>query len=229
MKVINKTIISSNEPTKDSIWVHKVGNTYVQQMFLESGWTTIGIDVNTARTGYGENGEVLTTITTPVFYITSTDTNLMSDNISTAASLGHNKYQTVLLKGEQYGEAYDVTGYFHNGIIHTLIGEFDVNYNTGAVTIIYKDDNTTAAPLQVADSDTPEAGENLKILMAMSIYPVFLCRFSTGYGTATFNSNDGGEAYIITAAGHGVKYTINEDGSIVKSTEYNLSDELIEM
>jgi hypothetical protein len=153
----------------------------------------------------------------------------MQLNIDTATNIGHNKYQSVMVNGYQYGETYDISGYFHNGIIHTLVGDFDVNYDNGKVTVIFTDDNTTDAPLQVADADTPEAGENLKVLTSMSIYPVFLCRFSVGYGTATFNSNNGGVAYIVTATGHGVKYTINADGSIIKAGEYNLSDDTIAM
>lgn len=221
MKKIANIIFGDTEPSQECLWIHVIDGSYVAQIFTENGWATLG-DVEVA--GLPSESAKLKV---PVFYITYDDEALEQKNLQTAAEIGHNAYRTIELKGELYGDTYDITGYFYDGIIHTILGDFDVNYDTGVITMIYSDDNTTAAPLQVADADTPEAGENLKILMEMSIYPVFLCRFASGYGTATFNSENGGSAFITTANGIGVKYSITKDGVITKVAEYDLTTNII--
>lgn len=210
-----KIIFSESEPSKEGLWLHYKDGRLTLESYGKNGWESIR---HTADESHPEEPEEVKY----VFHITNDDEFLEQANIHTASKIGHNKYTTVELKGTYYSDEYDMYGYFYDGIIYTVFGEFDVNYETGVVSLIYKGDNTTAIELQVASADSAEADENLKLLTQMSIYPVFLCRFDSGYGTATFNSNNGGSAFITTATGHAVLYNISKEGAITKTGEYNL-------
>ena len=216
IKSEKKVIFSQSEPPKEVLWLRYKDGTLTLENYGSKGWESIQ---HTADESHPEEPEEVKY----VFHITNDDEALEQANIHTAARIGHNKYTTVELKGTYYSDEYDMYGYFYDGIIYTVFGEFDVNYDTGVVSLIYKGDNTTAIELQVASSGSAEADENLKLLMQMSIYPVFLCRFENGYGTATFNSNNGGSAFITTATGAAVLYTITAEGVITKAGEYDLT------
>lgn len=209
-------VFSPYEPLKENLWLHYVNGALALQHYGDNGWESVRHIPDVQHPEVPENVKY-------VFNITNDNEELEQANIATAAEIGHNKYTTVELRGSYYSDEYDIYGYFYDGIIYTVFGEFDVNYDTGVVSLIYKGDNTTAIELQVASADSPEADENLKLLMQMSIYPVFLCRFDSGYGTATFNSANGGTAFITTASGTAVLYSITKDGVITKTGEYDLT------
>lgn len=211
-----KVIFSASEPSKKDLWLHYIDGALTLQHYDSKGWESVRHIAD--ETHFEEPEEVKY-----VFHITNDNEELEQANIHTASKIGHDRYTTVELKGTYYSNEYDMYGYFYDGIIYTVFGEFDVNYETGVVSLIYKGDNTTAVELQVASEGTAEADENLRLLRQMSIYPVFFCRFDAGYGTATFNSNNGGSAFITTATGHAVQYTISASGVITKAGEYNLT------
>lgn len=66
---------------------------------------------------------------------------------------------------------------------------------------------------------------NLAKLKKVSSEDSFFVDINYGFGTATFNSGSGGKAFILTASGHALMYTIGADGSVTKTgTDIDLSN-----
>lgn len=58
---------------------------------------------------------------------------------------------------------------------------------------------------------------NLTKLKKVSSEDSFFVDINYGFGTATFNSGSGGKAFILTASGHALMYTISADGAVTKT------------
>lgn len=66
---------------------------------------------------------------------------------------------------------------------------------------------------------------NFAKLKKVSSEDSFFVDINYGFGTATFNSGSGGKAFILTASGHALMYTISADGSVTKTgTDIDLSN-----
>lgn len=111
-------------------------------------------------------------------------------------------------------------GTYYNGVITTFydgfLTEFNVDYNTGSVTVNKQIDPNYIAQivhLSVCSSGTPEAALNLERLRRFS-GDFFLCDITYGIGVGNFNNGSGGKAHITTPDGNEEYYTINTDGSV---------------
>lgn len=72
--------------------------------------------------------------------------------------------------------------------------------------------------------DTPEIlNKNLTKLKKVSKEDSFLVDIDYGFGTGSWNANAGGKAFITTATGVHVNYTISKDGKLTKGLEIDTS------
>ena len=75
--------------------------------------------------------------------------------------------------------------------------------------------------LKIGDSDEVKAF-NMGKLKEVSIQDSFLVDINYGFGTGSWNANDGGKAFITTATGIHVEYTIGKDGTVTKGQEVDV-------
>ena len=210
MKRFRYIIQDVNAPSQEDIWL-KDGKLY----YFSNGWKSLEDRVSLANTEGQEAN-----ITAPVIKLGNT-TEDKAQNITTCSEMATTEVVSVDVEGTVNGITYDAVGIYHNGTVSILEGNkvtvFDIDFNTGRVTIDSKYDTSKLLPyvdLQIGDSESVKA-YNKEHLPTGS----FFVAIDYGYGTGTWNSTTGGTAHIVTATGNVVYYSINADGAVEKSLE----------
>ena len=210
MKRFRYIIQDINAPSQEDIWL-KDGKLY----YFSDGWKSLEDRVSLANTE-GQEAK----ITAPVIKLSNT-TEDKAQNITTCSEISTTEVISVDVEGTINGITYDAVGIYHNGTVSILEGNkvtvFDIDFNTGRVTIDSKYDTSKLLPyvdLQIGDSDTVKQ-YNKEHLPTGS----FFVAIDYGYGTGTWNSTSGGTAHIVTATGNTVYYNISADGSVTKLLE----------
>ena len=210
MKRFRYIIQDINAPSQEDIWL-KDGKLY----YFSDGQKSLEDRVSLANTEGQEAN-----ITAPVIKLSNT-TEDKAQNITTCSEITTTEVISVDVEGTINGITYDAVGIYHNGTVSILEGNkvtvFDIDFNTGRVTIDSKYDTSKLLPyvdLEIGDSDTVKQ-YNKEHLPTGS----FFVAIDYGYGTGTWNSTSGGTAYIVTATGNTVYYNISADGSVTKLME----------
>ena len=211
MKKYRYIIQSESAPNIENIWLHN-GKLH----YYEGGWKSIEDRVSIEDTG--QEGE--TTIKAPIIKLDNADSDL-TNNINVCSEISTTEVISVDVEGTINNIKYDAVGIYHNGTVSKLEGNkvtvFDIDFNTGRVTIDSKYDTSKLLPyidLQIGDSEAVKA-YNKEHLPTGS----FFVAIDYGYGTGTWNSTTGGTAHIVTATGNVVYYSIGADGTVEKSLE----------
>ena len=211
MKRFKYIIQSEFAPNIENLWLHN-GKLH----YYEGGWKSIEDRVSIEDTGQG--GEA--TIKAPIIKLDNTDSDL-TNNINVCSEISTTEVISVDVEGTINNIKYDAVGIYHNGTVSILEGNkvtvFDIDFNTGRVTIDSKYDTSKLLPyvdLEIGDSDTVKQ-YNKEHLPTGS----FFVAINYGFGTGTWNSTTGGTAHIVTATGNVVYYSINADGAVEKSLE----------
>ena len=199
-----------NAPSQEDIWL-KDGKLY----YFSDGWKSLEDRVSLANTE-GQEAK----ITAPIIKLSNT-TEDKAQNITTCSEISTTEVISVDVEGTINGITYDAVGIYHNGTVSILEGNkvtvFDIDFNTGRVTIDSKYDTSKLLPyvdLEIGDSDTVKQ-YNKEHLPTGS----FFVAIDYGYGTGTWNSTSGGTAHIVTAIGNTVYYNISAEGSVTKLLE----------
>ena len=210
MKRFRYIIQDVNAPSQEDIWL-KDGKLY----YFSNGWKSLEDRVSLANTE-GQEAK----ITAPIIKLSNT-TEDKAQNITTCSEISTTEVVSVNVEGTINGITYDAVGIYHNGTVSILEGNkvtvFDIDFNTGRVTIDSKYDTSKLLPyvdLQIGDSESVKA-YNKEHLPTGS----FFVTIDYGYGTGTWNSTSGGTAHIVTATGNTVYYNISADGSVTKLME----------
>ena len=210
MRRIRYIIQDINAPSQEDIWL-KDGKLY----YFSNGWKSLEDRVSLVNTEGQEAN-----ITAPVIKLSNT-TEDKAQNITTCSEISTTEVISVDVEGTINGITYDAVGIYHNGTVSILEGNkvtvFDIDFNTGRVTIDSKYDTSKLLPyvdLEIGDSDTVKQ-YNKEHLPTGS----FFVAIDYGYGTGTWNSTTGGQAHIVTAYGNTVYYSIDVDGSVAKILE----------
>ena len=210
MKIFRSIIQDNNAPSIYDLWL-KDGVLY----YYDGGWKTLSDKVALNNPTQGE-----AQISAPVIKLGNTIED-KQNNISVCSNLGVTQVISVNVEGTINNTTYDAVGIYHNGTISILEGNkvtvFDIDFNTGRVTIDSKYDTSKLLPyvdLQIGDSESVKA-YNKEHLPTGS----FFVAIDYGYGTGTWNSTTGGQAHIVTAYGNTVYYSIDVDGSVAKILE----------
>lgn len=80
-----------------------------------------------------------------------------------------------------------------------------------------------AVTLEVGNDEGVKA-RNLAKLKTVTSHDSFFTNINYGFGTASWNNNTGGVAFIITTGGTAKPYSINADGSVAGGIDVNLKD-----
>ena len=78
--------------------------------------------------------------------------------------------------------------------------------------------------LEIGNSEEVKSRNLAKLKAIQSVDHLFFANIDYGYGTAKWLSTTGGESFIITSTGNAVVYTIDKDGSVVKSFETDIKN-----
>ena len=209
MRRFRYIIQSEIAPDIENIWLYQ-GDLY----YYEGGWRLLKDQVNI------ESVNKQKTIITPVIKLNNTEEDL-KNNIKVCSELSTTEVISIDVEGTINNTKYDVVGVYHNGTVSILEGNkvtvFDIDFNTGLVTIDSKYDTSKLLPyvdLQIGDSEAVKA-YNKEHLSTGS----FFVALDYGYGTGTWNSTTGGQVHIVTAYGNTVYYSIDVDGSVAKMLE----------
>ena len=210
MKRFRYIIQDVNAPSQEDIWL-KDGKLY----YFSNGWKSLEDRVSLANTEGQEAN-----ITAPIIKLSNT-TEDKAQNITTCSEISTTEVISVDVEGTINGITYDAVGIYHNGTVSILEGNkvtvFDIDFNTGRVTIDSKYDTSKLLPyvdLEIGDSDAVKQ-YNKEHLPTGS----FFVAIDYGYGTGTWNSTSGGTAHIVTATGNTVYYNISAEGSVTKLLE----------
>ena len=159
-------------------------------------------------------------VVAPVIKLGNT-TEDKQNNIKVCADYSTTDVISIDVEGIFQGLSYDAVGIYHNGTVSILEGNhctvFDVNFNTGEVTLDSKYDTSKFLPyvdLEIGNSAQTKA-YNIERLQTGT----FFCGIDYGFGVGTWNSTNGGSAHIVTAYGNMVYYSISNDGIVAKMTE----------
>ena len=211
MRRFKYIIQSESAPNVENIWLHN-GKLF----YFEGGWKSIEDRVSLEDAG--QQGQAA--IKAPIIRLNNTDSDL-ANNIIVCSEISTTEVISVDIEGTINGVTYDAVGIYHNGTVSILEGNkvtvFDIDFNTGRVTIDSKYDTSKLLPyvdLEIGDSDTVKQ-YNKEHLPTGS----FFVAIDYGYGTGTWNSTNGGTAHIVTATGNTVYYNISADGSVTKLLE----------
>ena len=207
-----KYIIKSEiAPSIENIWLHNG-----ELFYFDGGWKLIKDKVNLNNPSEGQEASIIA----PVIKLNNTEEDL-KNNIKVCSELSTTEVISIDVEGTINNTKYDVVGVYHNGTVSILEGNkvtvFDIDFNTGLVTIDSKYDTSKLLPyvdLQIGDSESVKA-YNKEHLSTGS----FFVALDYGYGTGTWNSTTGGQAHIVTAYGNTVYYSIDVDGSVAKMLE----------
>lgn len=80
-----------------------------------------------------------------------------------------------------------------------------------------------AVTLEVGNDEGVKS-RNLAKLKTVTSHNSFFTNINYGFGTASWNNNTGGVAFIITTGGTAKPYSINTDGSVVGGIDVNLTN-----
>lgn len=214
MRRFRGIIESPTAPPTDMIWILNHEFRY----YSGGKWLLINNPVNLETSG----------ITSPIIKVGNTSED-KANNLSVCSEYSTSDVVTMNIEGTLYGKYYDVLGVYHNGTISILEGNhctvFDVNFDTGEVTLDSKYDTSQLLPytiLEIGNSDEVKT-INLERLRAQSVTGVtantFFVGIDYGYGVGTWNASTGGQAHIVTAYGTTVYYSITEDGAVSNTIE----------
>lgn len=78
--------------------------------------------------------------------------------------------------------------------------------------------------LEIGNSEEVKSRNLAKLNAIQSVDHLFFADIDYGYGAAKWLSTTGGESFIITSTGNAVVYTIDKDGSVVKSFETDIKN-----
>lgn len=211
MRKIVGIVESSVTPPTNVIWLYNG----VAKYFSDGKWIEIGgnpVSINNPSQGVA--------ITAPVIKLGNSDED-RANNVEVCSRFGITEIVSVDVEGIIGGFRYDAVGIYHNGTVSILEGNkctvFDINFNTGQVTLDSKYDTSRLLPyidLEIGNSDTTKA-YNMERLQTGT----FFCDIDYGFGVGTWNSTTGGTAHIVTVTGNTVYYDISNDGIVAKDME----------
>lgn len=189
MRRFKYIIQSETAPDVENIWLHNG-----ELLYFNGGWKSL--KDRTTINNPSEGGSTEATIVAPVIKLNNTDTDLIN-NINVCSKLSTTEVVSVDVEGTINNTTYDAVGIYHNGTVSILEGNkvtvFDIDFNTGRVTIDSKYDTSKLLPyvdLQIGDSESVKA-YNKEHLPTGS----FFVAIDYGYGTGTWNSTTGGQAH----------------------------------
>lgn len=204
-------IESPTPPPTQFIWVYGGEARY----HCNGKWTSISRDKVSV-----ENPAEGASVVAPVIKLGNT-TEDKENNIIVCANLSTTEVVSMDVEGTMYGLTYDAIGIYHNGTVSILEGNkctvFDVDFNTGEVTLDSKYDTSKLLPyvdLEIGNSEEVKAS-NLERLQLGH----FFVSIDYGYGVGSWNPTNGGHAHIVTAFGNTVYYNISPNGIVVKEME----------
>ena len=211
MRKIVGIVESSVAPPTNVVWLQNgVAKYFSDGKWIEIGGNPVSID----------NPSQGTAITAPVIKLSNSDED-RANNVEVCSKFGITEVVSVNVEGIIGGLRYDAIGIYHNGTVSILEGNkctvFDINFNTGQVTLDSKYDTSRLLPyvdLEIGNSDTTKA-YNMERLQTGT----FFCGIDYGFGVGTWNSTTGGSAHIVTATGNTVYYDITHDGIVTKEME----------
>ena len=211
MRKIVGIVESSVAPPTNVVWLQNgVAKYFSDGKWIEIGGNPVSID----------NPSQGTAITAPVIKLSNSDED-RANNVEVCSKFGITEVVSVNVEGIIGGLRYDAIGIYHNGTVSILEGNkctvFDINFNTGQVTLDSKYDTSRLLPyvdLEIGNSDTTKA-YNMERLQTGT----FFCGIDYGFGVGTWNSTTGGSAHIVTATGNTVYYDITNDGIVTKERE----------
>ena len=202
---------SPTPPPIQYIWLHGGEARY----HCNGKWTSISKDKASIENPTGEASFI-----TPVIRLGNT-TEDKENNILVCSNLSTTDVVSMDVEGTMYGLTYDAIGIYHNGTISILEGNkctvFDVDFNTGEVTLDSKYDTSKLLPyvdLEIGNSEEVKAS-NLERLQLGH----FFVAIDYGYGVGSWNPTNGGHAHIVTAFGNTVYYNISPNGIVMKEME----------
>lgn len=198
-------------PPTNMVWLYKGELRY----FSNGQWVLVGSNPVTLN-----NTVEGASVVAPVIKLGNT-TEDKQNNIKVCAKYSTTDVISIDVEGIFYGLSYDAIGIYHNGTVSILEGNhctvFDINFNTGEVTLDNKYDTSKFLPyvdLEIGNSTQTKA-YNIERLQTGT----FFCGIDYGFGVGTWNSTSGGSAHIVTAYGNMVYYSISNDGVVAKMTE----------
>lgn len=198
-------------PPTNMVWLYKGELRY----FSNGQWVLVGSNPVTLN-----NTVEGASVVAPVIKLGNT-TEDKQNNIKVCAKYSTTDVISIDVEGIFQGLSYDAIGIYHNGTVSILEGNhctvFDINFNTGEVTLDNKYDTSKFLPyvdLEVGNSTQTKA-YNIERLQT----DTFFCGIDYGFGVGTWNSTNGGSAHIVTAYGNMVYYSISNDGAVAKVTE----------
>ena len=211
MRRLSGIIESPVAPPTNMIWLYKGELRY----FSNGQWVLVGnnpVTLNNTVEG--------ASVVAPVIKLGNT-TEDKQNNIKVCADYSTTDVISIDVEGIFQGLSYDAVGIYHNGTVSILEGNhctvFDINFNTGEVTLDSKYDTSKFLPyvdLEIGNSAQTKA-YNIERLQTGT----FFCGIDYGFGVGTWNSTNGGSAHIVTAYGNMVYYSISNDGIVAKMTE----------
>ena len=152
MRRFRYIIQSEIAPDIENIWLYK-GDLY----YYDGGWRLLKDQVNI------ESVNKQKTIITPVIKLNNTEEDL-KNNIKVCSELSTTEVISIDVEGTINNTKYNAVGIYHNGTVSILEGNkvtvFDVDFNTGLVTIDSKYDTSKLLPyvdLQIGDSESVKA------------------------------------------------------------------------
>lgn len=198
-------------PPTNMVWLYKGELRY----FSNGQWVLVGSNPVTLN-----NTVEGASVVAPVIKLGNT-TEDKQNNIKVCAKYSTTDVISIDVEGIFQGLSYDAIGIYHNGTVSILEGNhctvFDINFNTGEVTLDSKYDTSKFLPyvdLEIGNSTQTKA-YNIERLQTGT----FFCGIDYGFGVGTWNSTNGGSAHIVTAYGNMVYYSISNDGVVAKVTE----------
>lgn len=210
MKKYIGIVESSTPPPTQYVWLYQGEFKY----FSNGQWVEIKNRVisNDTEEGYS--------VVTPVIKLGNTGED-KKNNLKVCSDIGNDTVISIDVEGVLYGIKYDAIGIYHNGTVSLLEGNhctvFDINFNTGEVTLDSKYDTSKFLPyieLEIGNSEEVKAYNLEKLQLGH-----FFVAIDYGYGVGTWNPSNGGKAQIVTAHGHTVYYNITSTGIVAKESE----------
>ena len=211
MRRLSGIIESPVAPLTNMMWLYRGELRY----FSNGQWVLVGnnpVTLNNTVEG--------ASVVAPVIKLGNT-TEDKQNNIKVCTDYSTTDVISIDVEGIFQGVSYDAVGIYHNGTVSILEGNhctvFDINFNTGEVTLDSKYDTSKFLPyvdLEIGNSTKTKA-YNIERLQTGT----FFCRIDYGFGVGTWNSTNGGSAHIVTAYGNMVYYSISNDGIVAKMTE----------
>ena len=142
MRRFKYIIQSETAPDVENIWLHNG-----ELLYFNGGWKSLKDKVTINNPSEGDSTEA--TIVTPVIKLNNTDSDLIN-NINVCSEISTTEVISVDVEGTINNTTYDAVGIYHNGTVSILEGNkvtvFDIDFNTGNVTIDSKYDTSKLLP-----------------------------------------------------------------------------------